>query len=69
MYELDIKVFSKIENNKLKKIVEINNNSKKEDIISLLKKVHRNIPNQLIGQSVIFWVFHVIRNYNKFESL
>ena len=38
-YELDIKVFSKIENNKLKKIIEINNNSKKEDIISLEKSL------------------------------
>ena len=35
-------------------------------IIKLLKKVHNKIPEKLIGQSVIFWVFHVIKNYKKF---
>ena len=37
-----------------------------ESIIDLIKKVHTKIPNHLIGQSVIFWVFHVIKNYKKF---
>ena len=37
-----------------------------DEIIKLLKKVHILIPEKLIGQSVIFWVFHVIRNYKKF---
>ena len=37
-----------------------------DEIIKLLKKVHNSIPEKLIGQSVIFWVFHVIRNYKKF---
>jgi len=37
-----------------------------DEIINLLKKVHNSIPEKLIGQSVIFWVFHVIRNYKKF---
>ena len=36
------------------------------EIIKLLKKVHNSIPEKLVGQSVIFWVFHVIKNYKKF---
>ena len=35
-------------------------------IIPLLKKIHYGVPKHLYGQSIIFWVFHVIRNYNKF---
>ena len=37
-----------------------------DNITKLVKKVHTKIPDQLIGQSVIFWVFHVIKNYKKF---
>ena len=37
-----------------------------EKIISLLKKVHKEIPKNLKGQSIIFWVFHVIRHYANF---
>ncbi len=37
-----------------------------EGITNLIKKVHNQIPNYLVGQSVIFWVFHVIKNYKKF---
>ncbi len=36
------------------------------EIVTLLKKVHNNIPDKLIGQSQIFWVFHVIRHYKNF---
>ena len=35
-------------------------------IIPLIKKIHHEIPKNLYGQSIIFWVFHVIRNYVKF---
>ena len=42
---------------------DVKNNLK--SIIELIKKVHKKIPDQLIGQSVIFWVFHVIKNYKK----
>ena len=35
-------------------------------IIPLLKKIHFEIPKNIFGQSLIFWVFHVIRNYEKF---
>ena len=35
-------------------------------IIPLIKKVHHEIPNHLIGAPMIFWVFHVIRNYANF---
>ncbi|MBD1147546.1 phosphotransferase [Pelagibacterales bacterium SAG-MED31] len=37
-----------------------------DNITKLVKKVHTKMPDQLIGQSVIFWVFHVIKNYKKF---
>ena len=35
-------------------------------IIPILKKIHVDIPKKLYGQSLIFWVFHVIINYTKF---
>ena len=35
-------------------------------IIPILKKIHLEIPKKIFGQSLIFWVFHVIRNYEKF---
>ena len=35
-------------------------------IIPLIKKIHIEIPKNIYGQSLIFWVFHVIRNYIKF---
>mgnify|MGYP001165702163 FL=1 len=37
-----------------------------EEVTKLIKKVHVKIPDQLIGQSVIFWVFYVIKNYKNF---
>tara|TARA_Y100001970_G_scaffold92046_1_gene116180 strand:+ start:1202 stop:2071 length:870 start_codon:yes stop_codon:yes gene_type:complete len=37
-----------------------------KSIIPLIKKIHHEIPKNLYGQSVIFWVFHVVRNYVKF---
>jgi len=37
-----------------------------KSIIPLIKKIHYEIPKKLYGQSIIFWVFHVIRNYVKF---
>jgi|TARA_B100001964_G_scaffold178342_1_gene196683 thiamine kinase-like enzyme len=35
-------------------------------IIPLIKKIHLEMPKKIIGQSLIFWVFHVIRNYENF---
>ena len=35
-------------------------------VIPILKKIHFEIPKKIFGESLIFWVFHVIRNYNKF---
>ena len=35
-------------------------------IIPVLKKIHLEIPKNIFGQSLIFCVFHVIRNYEKF---
>ena len=37
-----------------------------EDITKLIKKVHVKIPDHLSGQSVIFWVFYVIKSYKNF---
>ena len=39
-----------------------------KSIIPLIKKIHYEIPKKLFGQSLIFWVFHVIRNYVNFLS-
>ena len=43
---------------------EVKKNIKK--IIPIIKKIHYEIPKKLYGQSLIFWVFHVIKNYAKF---
>ena len=43
---------------------DIKNNLK--EVTKLIKKVHVELPNQLFGQSIIFWVFHVIKNYKNF---
>lgn len=34
-----------------------------EKIIPLIRKAHREIPKYLRGPSLVFWVFHVIRDY------
>jgi thiamine kinase-like enzyme len=34
-----------------------------EKIITLVRKCHREVPNHLRGASLVFWVFHVIRDY------
>jgi len=36
------------------------------NIIPIIKKIHKEIPKNIYGQSLIFWVFHVIHNYAKF---
>ena len=35
-------------------------------IIPLIKKIHFEMPKKIIGRSLIFWVFHVIHNYENF---
>ena len=37
-----------------------------DKIIPLIKKTHQEIPKKLFGPAVIFWVFHIIRNYINF---
>mgnify|MGYP001175915704 CR=1 FL=1 len=37
-----------------------------DKIIHLVKKVHYDVPKKLFGPAMIFWVFHVIRNYINF---
>lgn len=37
-----------------------------DEIIILIKKVHFEIPKKLFGPAMIFWVFHVIKNYAKY---
>ena len=32
-------------------------------IVPLVKQCHNNIPDHLRGPSIVFWVFHVIRDY------
>tara|TARA_B100001750_G_C15384787_1_gene534319 strand:- start:12 stop:881 length:870 start_codon:yes stop_codon:yes gene_type:complete len=37
-----------------------------DSIIPLIKMIHFEMPKKIIGQSLIFWVFHVIRNYDNY---
>ncbi len=37
-----------------------------DKIIPIIKKVHHEIPKKLFGPGMIFWVFHVVRNYANF---
>jgi thiamine kinase-like enzyme len=34
-----------------------------ERVVELIKRAHTEIPQQLRGPALIFWVFHVIRDY------
>jgi len=34
-----------------------------ERILPLIRKVHKEVPRHLRGPSLIFWVFHVLRDY------
>ena len=34
-----------------------------DQAITLIARTHRDIPNHLRGPALMFWVFHVIRNY------
>jgi thiamine kinase-like enzyme len=62
-YNKSIQIFSYIDG-KTFNSNDIKNNL--EDITRLIKKVHIKLPDHLAGQSVIFWVFHVIKNYKNF---
>ena len=62
-HDKSIQVFNYI-NGKTFDSNDIKNNL--EEVTKLIKKVHVKIPDQLIGQSVIFWVFYVIKNYKNF---
>ncbi len=37
-----------------------------DKIVPIIKKIHFEMPNQLNGQSIIFWVFYVIKYYSNF---
>ena len=62
-HDKSIQVFNFIDGKTLDS-TDIKNNL--EQITKLIKKVHSKMPNQLVGQSVIFWVFYVIKNNNNF---
>ena len=59
-HDKSIQVFNFIDGKTLDS-TDIKNNL--EQITELIKKVHSKMPDQLVGQSVIFWVFYVIKNY------
>ena len=42
---------------------EVRKVSNLKKIISIIKIVHKKIPLYLIGPTMIFWVFHIIRDY------
>ena len=62
-HDKSIQVFNFIDGKTLDS-TDIKNNL--EQITKLIKKVHSKMPDQLVGQSVIFWVFYVIKNYKNF---
>ena len=62
-HDKSIQVFNFIDGKTLES-KDIKNNL--EYITKLIKKVHSKMPDNLVGQSVIFWVFYVIKNYKNF---
>jgi thiamine kinase-like enzyme len=36
-----------------------------ERIVPLLRRVHRELPRHLRGPTLVFWVFHVLRDYGR----
>ena len=62
-HDKSIQVFNFIDGKTLES-KDIKNNM--EYITKLIKKVHSKMPDNLVGQSVIFWVFYVIKNYKNF---
>ena len=62
-YDKSIQVFNFIDGKTLES-KDIKNNM--DYITKLIKKVHSKMPDNLVGQSVIFWVFYVIKNYKNF---
>ncbi len=34
-----------------------------ERVVALVRRAHREIPNHLRGAALVFWVFHVVRDY------
>ena len=62
-HDKSIQVFNFIDGKTLES-KDIKNNM--DYITKLIKKVHSKMPDNLVGQSVIFWVFYVIKNYKNF---
>lgn len=42
---------------------DVRTNAKLVDIVELVKRAHRDVPEHLRGAALVFWVFHVIRDY------
>ena len=62
-YNNELIVFNYIQG---KTLTEKNIQENLTKIVSLLRKVHINIPKKIKGTPQIFWVFHVIRHYKNF---
>ena len=62
-HDKSIQVFNFIDGKTLES-KDIKNNL--DHITKLIKKVHSKMSDNLVGQSVIFWVFYVIKNYKNF---
>lgn len=41
----------------------INEQARLEKIVQLLKGCHERVPHYLRGASIVFWVFHIVRDY------
>lgn len=42
---------------------DVRRRQQQERIVELLRRAHREIPGHLRGPSLVFWVFHVLRDY------
>ena len=42
---------------------QVRNRDTLEKILTLVKRCHHEIPKHLRGASIVFWVFHVVRDY------
>ena len=62
-HDKSIQIFNFIDG---KTLDSIDIKSNLEQITNLIKKVHTKMPDHLVGQSVIFWVFYVIKNYKNY---
>lgn len=61
-HENGVLVMDYIESNALS-VEQVQKQAMLERIVPLIKKCHKDVPLHLRGASIVFWVFHVLRDY------